>query len=112
MFISKKVCVDLGYLGIQKDYKLGSVEIPYKRPRKSKNNPDPSLSSEQKLYNQTVSRKRVCVENSIAGMKRYQILSVKYRGKSIEKFDSVIELCAGLWNYKVDKRMKLLTVTN
>lgn len=106
MFAIKNICVDSGYLGIQKDCKLGSLEIPYKKWRKSKNNPDPSLTIERKLYNQNVSRKRVCVENSIAGMKRYQILAVEYRGKSIKQFDSTIEICAGLWNFKVDKRLK------
>jgi hypothetical protein len=111
MFASKKLYVDLGYLGIQKDYQLGALGIPYKRPKKSKNNPDPTLTTEQKLYNQSVSRKRVCVENSIAGMKRYQILAVKYRGKSIERFDSSIEICAGLWNFKVDRRLKKKRLT-
>ena len=56
MFAIKNVCVDSGYLGIQKDCKLGALEIPYKKRRKSKNNPDPSLTVEQKLYNQAVSR--------------------------------------------------------
>jgi DDE superfamily endonuclease len=106
MFLTKNVCVDLGYLGIGKDYQLGSLEIPYKKSRKSKKNPNPSLSAEQKLHNKVVSQKRVCVENSIAGMKRYHILSVKYRGKSIKRFDSSIEICAGLWNFKVDRRLK------
>lgn len=106
MFITKSVYVDLGYLGIQKDYQFESLALPYKKPRKSKNNPKPTLTLEQKTYNKTVSRKRVCVENSIAGMKRYHILCTKYRGKSIKSFDDSIELCAGLWNFKLDQKNK------
>ena len=94
----------MGYLGIDKDYKFGSFHTPYKKPGKSKKNPDPKLTSEQKAHNQVISRTRVCVEDSIAGMKRYHILCIKYRGKSAESFDKSIELCAGLWNFKVDRR--------
>lgn len=102
LFLTKNVYVDLGYLGIEKEYKSLSLEIPFKKPRKSKKNPFPSLSSEQKKYNKSISQKRVCVENAIAGMKRYHILINKYRGKSKDKFDESIELCAGLWNFKID----------
>ena len=77
----------MGYLGIDKDYKLGSLRIPYKKPGKSKKNPDPKLTSEQKAHNQVISRTRVCVEDSIAGMKRYRILCIKYCGKSVRSFD-------------------------
>ena len=104
MFCNKGVYVDLGYLGIDKDYKLGSLRIPYKKPGKSKKNPDPKLTSERRAHNQIISRTRICVENSVAGMKRYHILCIKYRGKSVESFDKSIELCAGLWNLKVDRR--------
>jgi hypothetical protein len=104
MFAKKNMYVDLGYLGIGKDYTIGTLNIPHKKPRKSKKNPKPSLTDQQKTENQAIGRIRVCVENSIAGMKRYNILTVKYRGKSIKDFDESIELCAGLWNYKVDKR--------
>ena len=94
----------MGYLGIDKDCKLGSLRIPCKKPGKNKKNPDPKLTSEQKAHNQVISRTRVCVEDSIAGMKRYHILCVKYHGKSVRSFGERIELCAGLWNFKVDKR--------
>ncbi len=107
LFFTKNVYVDLGYLGIQKEYKFLSLKIPFKKPKKSKKNPYPSLTLEQKNYNKSISKKRVFVENAIAGIKRYHILINKYRGKSKEKFDESIELCAGLWNFKIDFKKKI-----
>lgn len=93
--------VDLGYLGIDKKYKISKVHIPHKKPRKSKHNPTPSLSDEHKLANKLMAQFRVVVENALAGMKRYQILVQKLRTQSEQFADDVIELCAGLWNFKL-----------
>ncbi|MCY7350175.1 MAG: hypothetical protein LH606_05855 [Cytophagaceae bacterium] len=103
-FINKHLNIDLGYQGIAKDYKLKSWSIPIKKPRKSKKNPEGKFTQEQKEYNWSVSRRRVCVENSIAGMKRDHILCIKYRGKSLNRFDESLEVCAGLWNYRLSNR--------
>ena len=103
-FSEKIVYVDLGYLGITKDYKLSGLHIPIKKPTKSKKNPKPTLTQAQKDHNQKVGRARVCVENAICGMKRYYLLTTKYRGKSIKRFDESIEICAGLWNFKLNYR--------
>jgi hypothetical protein len=40
------VLVDLGYQGIIKDYEGENIQIPFKKPRKSKNNPNPTLTAE------------------------------------------------------------------
>jgi len=45
------VLVDLGSQGIIKDYEGNDIQIPVKKPIKSKNNLNPSLTSEQKDYN-------------------------------------------------------------
>ncbi len=45
------VLVDLGYQGILKDYQGEKIQIPFKKTRKSKKNPNPTLTSEQKEYN-------------------------------------------------------------
>lgn len=109
LFAHQDVLVDLGYQGIATDYKLNSLRIPFKRATKSKSNPDPKLPQHKKDYNQLVGRVRVCVENALAGLKRYGILSIRYRGKSIEKFDQTVELCAGLWNFKLNHHLVKLT---
>jgi len=54
------VLVDLGYQGILKDYNGDDIQIPFKKPRKSKNNPNPnilaSIASMPQAFQLTVSR--------------------------------------------------------
>ena len=100
-FKNQKIVVDLGYQGIKKDYESQKITIPHKKPRSSKKNPAPQLTPEQKEYNQLVGKQRICVENALSGVKRFQSLCVKYRGKTVEKLDDSLEICAGLWNYKL-----------
>jgi hypothetical protein len=80
--------------------------MPIKKPRKSKKNPAPSLTDEQKLHNKQVSKTRILVENSISRMKKFNVLNHKLRNK-VESFaDDVIELCAGLANFKIKCKMQ------
>ncbi len=67
------VRVDLGYQGIVSDYSGNQIEIPTKKPRKSKKNPNPKLSDEQKAANKALSQVRIFIEHAIGGMKRYNI---------------------------------------
>ncbi len=71
--------------------------MPIKKPRKSKANPEPKLTQEQKEYNKDVSKKRVFVENALAGLKRYYIISNRMRIKKSRK--ETLVLCASLWNF-------------
>ena len=48
-FADIHVRVDLGYRGIQSDYRGEQIAIPTRKPRKSRKNPNPQLSEEQKL---------------------------------------------------------------
>ena len=96
-----RVFVDLGYQGICKDYEGENLLIPVKKPRKSKNNPNPSLTDKQKQYNKKLSKTRILVENAIGGMKRFNILVHAFRNRKSNFFDDVIVLCAGLWNLNV-----------
>jgi hypothetical protein len=91
--------VDLGYQGIQSDYKGENIEIPHKKPRKSKNNPKLELSAGQKVENQSLSRVRIFVENAIAGIKRFNILVHAFHNRKINMEDDVIAISAGLWNF-------------
>lgn len=91
--------VDLGFQGIQADYEGDDIQIPHKKPRKSKHNPNPQLSLEQKQANQALSRVRVLVENAIAGLKRFNILTHIFRNRTEGFEDDVIFVCAGLWNF-------------
>src|SRR3954469_16475149 len=90
--------VDLGYRGIQSDYRGEQIAIPLRQPRKSQKQPNPQLSEEQKAANTALSRVRIFIEHAIGGMKRYNILVHPFRNR-IEHFeDDVIGVCAGLWN--------------
>jgi hypothetical protein len=96
-----KVYVDLGYQGFANDYKTAALFIPYKKPRKSKNNPNPELTKEQKDYNKEISSIRVKVEHAIAGMKRYNCFSYRYRNKTDSTHDFFKLLSAALWNFNL-----------
>ena len=98
-FANIATLLDLGYLGIQKDYEGTQIKIPHKKPRKSKKNPDPQLTPEQKAENQALSRVRILVENAIGGMKRYNILVHAFRNHKTGFDDDVIAITAGLWNF-------------
>ena len=75
-FKNFKVLVDLGFIGIAKLYKIKELIIGEKKTRKSKNNPKPKLTEEQKLKNTAVSKERIFVEHAIGKMKRYRILKI------------------------------------
>lgn len=95
------VLVDLGYQGILKDYDGDDIQIPFKKPRKSKKNPNPTLTTEEKQSNKELSKKRVFIEHAIGGMKRFKILVQAFRNRKLNFIDDVIVLCAGLWNLNV-----------
>jgi len=98
-FTQVNVWVDLGYLGIAKNYEVLDLKIPFKKARKSKNNPNPKLTPEQKQHNKEVSSVRVKVENAIGGIKRYNILVQKLRNKNTKLRDKVIYYASGIWNF-------------
>jgi hypothetical protein len=95
------IWLDLGYLGVQKAYVAKEVKMPHKKPRKSKANPNPSLTKEQKAENRDISRVRVIVEQSISGLKRVGILTQKFRNRIEDFVDEVAIIGAGLWNWKL-----------
>ena len=97
-FTDLHVRVDLGYLGIQSDYRGEQMDIPTKKPRKSQKNPKPQLSDEQKAANTALSRVRIFIEHAIGGMKRSTILVHGFRNRKADFEDDVIGVCAGLWN--------------
>jgi hypothetical protein len=97
-FRDLEVWVDLGYQGIQSDYEGDMIEIPHKKPRKSKKNPNPELTVEQRAENKAVSQVRILIEHAIGGMKRFNILVQRFRNHKDGFEDESIGICAGLWN--------------
>lgn len=100
-FNSTEVSVDLGYQGIQTDYASPEqIHIPHKKPRKSKKNPDPQLTRQQKRENRQIGRVRVLVEHAIGGMKIFRVLTIRLRNHLKHLADDFILVAAGLWNLK------------
>jgi hypothetical protein len=100
--------LDLGYLGTQKAYEAEEVKMPHKKPRQSKTNPSPALTEEQKAENRAISRGRVLVEQAISGLKRFHIVTHRFRNRLKDFVDTAVLLAAGLWNWK----LKCQGVTN
>ena len=97
-FEALQLYADSGYQGMKTDYPQSNAELPFKKPKKSKNNPNPQLSDEQKAHNKAVSQARIFVENAIGGIKRFYILVNRFRNRLENFVDDVIAVCAGLWN--------------
>jgi hypothetical protein len=87
------VWLDLGFVGIKKDYPRLQVVIPHKS---SKNHP---LTPLQKAENRVIRAFRICAEHAIAGIKRFRCLTDAYRNKGIVWADKFMLIACGLWNY-------------
>lgn len=68
--------------------------MPFK---KSKYNP---LISIQKEYNKTLSKIRIKIEHVFSKLKRFKILTLKYRNK-IRRFALRFNLIAGIYNFEL-----------
>lgn len=99
-FATCRVRLDLGFQGFSDLYESESVQIPHKRKRVKKGESN-ELSDEQKVYNKLVSSERIVVEHSIGGMKRYRILSHVNRLKVTRLINSLLGVCAALWNFTI-----------
>ena len=100
---SVEAYVDLGYQGIKDRYPtFHEIHISHKKLRKSKNNPKPTLTSQQKKENRAISRVRVAVEHLIGDLKSFQILAIKFRNHIKNMADKVIVMVTGLCNLKND----------
>ncbi|MBF2048723.1 MAG: transposase [Elainella sp. C42_A2020_010] len=85
------IAVDLGFLGLQKEY--DNIEMLHKKPRGG------NLSDEQKQENREKSSRRVRCENAFAGVKRYRIVSDIYRNRVTDFDDRSMLTVTGLWNF-------------
>ena len=84
---------------MQSDYRGDRIDIPTKKPRKSKKHPNPQWSAEQKAANKVLSQVRIFIEHAIGGMKRSNILVHVFRNRKADFEDDAVGICAGLWNF-------------
>ena len=87
-----RVIVDTGYIGIKNTHHL--CELPEKR---SKHHP---LTDTAKRFNRTLSSIRALNENVIGCIKRFRIISERYRNRR-RRFALRFNLIAGLYNYEL-----------
>ena len=80
-------------MGIEKDDGCKELLLANKKKKKQE------LSPEQKSENKLLASKRIFVEHSIGGMKRYRILSDRLRVHDLELYNVILGVCAGLWNF-------------
>jgi uncharacterized protein (DUF2344 family) len=83
-------------------YKFKELIIGEKKPKKSKKNPKPELTQEQKIKNKAVSRERIFVEHAIGKMKKYRILKNRCRLKCMKIKNRILGIAAALWNYQIE----------
>ena len=87
--------VDLGYLGIEKDFPEQLSALPCKKKRNEE------LSAEEKDYNIPHSIKRIVIEHTICRLKKYRIMSDIFRNK-LRKYNKISDIVAGLLiNYRI-----------
>ena len=91
---SSKMVVDSGYTGIKKIHR--NVDVPKKRTKKR------NLSREEKRQNRKISSERVTNEHAIGFLKRFKILSERYRNRR-KRFGLRFNLIAGICNYELSK---------
>ncbi len=89
---------DCGYRGVQVDFPNHSVALPY-RPKSGE-----ELTPEEKYHNHLVSRIRVVVENTIAELKHFRILTTVFR-HGLELYRDVIQAIVGIVNRHIDNRL-------
>jgi len=85
--------VDLGYLGIEKDFPGMKVKIPFKKPKGRE------LSEAQKKYNKKLRSIRVRIEHIIGRMKKYGIMGTKFRNRH-ERYNTMTSIVGGLVNHR------------
>lgn len=94
--LGSKLLQDTGFQG----HRPAGVTViqPKKKPRKRE------LCELDKLLNKAISSLRVEVEHQIGGIKRCQILVQKFRNRTANFVDEVMETACGLHNYRLAQR--------
>jgi hypothetical protein len=83
---------DSAFEGIDKVYPNHKIDKPTKKPRNKE------LKPKQKKRNKAISKKRVLVENAIAGIKRMNIVSNIFRNIKKGFSDLAFSVACGIWN--------------
>jgi hypothetical protein len=105
---------DLGYDGVQKDYPMLNVLIPFKRrsPGRGKRGvKSKELSVEEKEFNRWLRAERVVVEHVFGRLKKYRIMAEEFRNR-LRHYDTVTDIVCGLVNLRLLGCISTLTATH
>jgi hypothetical protein len=93
---NKNICgvVDSGYMGIKK--LQSNSRVPKKRSAKR------SLTMDDRRMNRNIASERALNENVIGCLKRFKILSDRYRNRR-KRFGLRFNLVAGIYNLEIEK---------
>jgi hypothetical protein len=83
---------DTGYQGIQRLHENSIIPVKRKKGK--------ALDADQKAFNHRLSSQRVIVENVIGFLKRFRIISDRYRNRR-KRFGLRFNLIAGFHNYEL-----------
>jgi hypothetical protein len=86
--------VDLGYLGIEKDYPTVKSVLPIRKKRNT------LLSNDDKRYNKNHSRLRIIVEHTICKIKKFGIMGTKFRNR-LRRYNNISDIISGLLNFRI-----------
>lgn len=86
--------VDLGYLGIEKDFPTIKSVLPIRKKRNT------LLSNDDKRYNKNHSRLRIIVEHTICKIKKFGIMGTKFRNK-LRRYNNISDIVSGILNFRV-----------
>lgn len=87
-----KILGDTGYQGIQNIHP--NSEIPRKKKKLI------PLTKEEKKENHKISSRRVCVENVLCVLKKFKVISERYRNRR-KRFGLRFNIIAGVYNYEL-----------
>ena len=87
------VLTDLGFQGLSSE--TAQIIMPYKRRKNKK------LDAQQEQWNKWVSKIRVKVEHTIAGVKIFRKVKEKFRGRLFNREDRVMLIACALHNLKL-----------
>lgn len=88
----QEILADSGYLGIKKSHHNSNIP--------EKNSKLKPLTKEQKQSNKRLSSKRIFVENVIGAVKKFRILSEKYRNRR-KRFKLRFNLISSIYNFEL-----------
>jgi len=99
------VCLglDLGYDGVQNDYRGFNALVPFKRrsPGRGKRGVKAvELPCEEKEFNRWLSGERVVVEHTISRVKKFRIMAHEFRNR-LKHYDVMTDIVCGLVNLRI-----------